>query len=640
MPQGLTSPHLFYMEALKHECGVAVIRLRKPLSYYKEKYGSYSYGLDRLYLLMEKQHNRGQEAAGIGVVKLNSDPGEEYVYRERALGTGAIDEIFARVGAAVPATLNSLSADEVDHNVPFIGQIYMGHLRYSTTGRSGMEFTHPFLRRNNWRSRALLLCGNFNMTNVEDIFKQIVATGQHPRLYSDTLLLLEQICNSLDKENHRIYRKYRDELCDPQLSQQIERELDMGNVIATPSPLWDGGYTICGTTGSGSSFILRDSKGIRPAFYYIDDEVIVVASERPVIQTVFNVAIDKVCELGPGCALLINQAGEPEIRRILPEGENQRCSFERVYFSRGSDADIYRERKALGANIVPELIETIGGRFDTTVFSFIPNTAEVAFIGMVEALNRHFDRRRKDEISQLASRGELSEEALTDILRRKVRVEKIAIKDIKLRTFIAEGSSRNDLAAHVYDVTYGSIRPGVDSLVVIDDSIVRGTTLRQSILRILDRLEPRRIIVVSSSPQVRYPDYYGIDMPHLDELAAFRAAVSLLEHSGQAGVLDDVYARCMAEIEKPEAEMTNAVKEIYDRFSDREIAEEMARMLRPDDIKASVDILFQSLEGLHDAIPGCPGDWYFSGNYPTAGGTRLVNRAYINFYRKRHSSPR
>ncbi len=640
MPQGLTSPHLFYMEALKHECGVAVIRLRKPLSYYKEKYGSYSYGLDRLYLLMEKQHNRGQEAAGIGVVKLNSDPGEEYVYRERALGTGAIDEIFARVGAAVPATLNSLSADEVDHNVPFIGQIYMGHLRYSTTGRSGMEFTHPFLRRNNWRSRALLLCGNFNMTNVEDIFKQIVATGQHPRLYSDTVLLLEQIGNSLDKENHRIYRKYRDELCDPQLSQQIERELDMGNVIATPSPLWDGGYTICGTTGSGSSFILRDSKGIRPAFYYIDDEVIVVASERPVIQTVFNVAIDKVCELGPGCALLINQAGEPEIRRILPEGENQRCSFERVYFSRGSDADIYRERKALGANIVPELIETIGGRFDTTVFSFIPNTAEVAFIGMVEALNRHFDRRRKDEISQLASRGELSEEALTDILRRKVRVEKIAIKDIKLRTFIAEGSSRNDLAAHVYDVTYGSIRPGVDSLVVIDDSIVRGTTLRQSILRILDRLEPRRIIVVSSSPQVRYPDYYGIDMPHLDELAAFRAAVSLLEHSGQAGVLDDVYARCMAEIEKPEAEMTNAVKEIYDRFSDREIAEEMARMLRPDDIKASVDILFQSLEGLHDAIPGCPGDWYFSGNYPTAGGTRLVNRAYINFYRKRHSSPR
>ncbi len=625
------------MDALKHECGVAMIRLRKPLAYYREKYGSYSYGLDRLYLLMEKQHNRGQEAAGIGVVKLNACPGEEYVYRERALGTGAIDEIFARVGASIPSNLNSLPAEEVDHFTPFVGQVYMGHLRYSTTGRSGMEYTHPFLRRNNWRSRALLLCGNFNMTNVDTIFKQIVATGQHPRLYSDTVLLLEQIGNSLDKENHRIYRKYRDDLVDPELSHRIEDELDMGNVIAEPSRIWDGGYTICGTTGSGSSFVLRDPKGIRPAYYHIDDEVIVLASERPVIQTVFNVPFDKVEELGPGCALLINRHGEPAIRRILPEGDNRRCSFERVYFSRGSDAEIYRERKALGANIVPTLIDTIGARFDTTVFSFIPNTAEVAFIGMVEALNRHFDKLRKDEISALASRGELDDTKLTDILRRKVRVEKIAIKDIKLRTFIAEGSTRNDLAAHVYDVTYGSIRPGTDSLVVIDDSIVRGTTLKQSILRILDRLGPRRIIVVSSSPQVRYPDYYGIDMPHLDELAAFRAAVSLLERRGNAGLLDDVYARCMAEIEKPDSEMTNAVKAIYDQFDDNEIADEMARMLRPDDINASVEILFQTLDGLHDAIPGCPGDWYFSGNYPTPGGIKLVNRAYINFYRKKHA---
>lgn len=625
------------MDALKHECGVAMIRLRKPLAYYREKYGSYSYGLDRLYLLMEKQHNRGQEAAGIGVVKLNACPGEEYVYRERALGTGAIDEIFARVGASIPSNLNSLPAEEVDHFTPFVGQVYMGHLRYSTTGRSGMEYTHPFLRRNNWRSRALLLCGNFNMTNVDTIFKQIVATGQHPRLYSDTVLLLEQIGNSLDKENHRIYRKYRDDLVDPELSHRIEDELDMGNVIAEPSRIWDGGYTICGTTGSGSSFVLRDPKGIRPAYYYIDDEVIVLASERPVIQTVFNVPFDKVEELGPGCALLINRHGEPAIRRILPEGDNRRCSFERVYFSRGSDAEIYRERKALGANIVPALIDTIGARFDTTVFSFIPNTAEVAFIGMVEALNRHFDKLRKDEISALASRGELDDTKLTDILRRKVRVEKIAIKDIKLRTFIAEGSTRNDLAAHVYDVTYGSIRPGTDSLVVIDDSIVRGTTLKQSILRILDRLGPRRIIVVSSSPQVRYPDYYGIDMPHLDELAAFRAAVSLLERRGNAGLLDDIYAKCMSEIEKPDSEMTNAVKAIYDQFDDNEIADEMARMLRPDEINAKVEILFQTLGGLHDAIPGCPGDWYFSGNYPTPGGIKLVNRAYINFYRKKHA---
>lgn len=625
------------MDALKHECGVAMIRLRKPLAYYREKYGSYSYGLDRLYLLMEKQHNRGQEAAGIGVVKLNAFPGEEYVYRERALGTGAIDEIFARVGASIPSNLNSLPTEEVDHLTPFVGQVYMGHLRYSTTGRSGMEYTHPFLRRNNWRSRALLLCGNFNMTNVDTIFQQIIATGQHPRLYSDTVLLLEQIGNSLDKENHRIYRKYRDELVDPELSQRIEDELDMGNVIAEPSRIWDGGYTICGTTGSGSSFVLRDPKGIRPAYYYIDDEVIVVASERPVIQTVFNVPFEKVEELGPGCALLINRFGEPAIRRILPEGDNQRCSFERVYFSRGSDAEIYRERKALGANIVPTLIDSIGARFDTTVFSFIPNTAEVAFIGMVEALNRHFDKLRKDEISTLASRGELNDTNLTDILRRKVRVEKIAIKDIKLRTFIAEGSSRNDLAAHVYDVTYGSIRPGTDSLVVIDDSIVRGTTLKQSILRILDRLGPKRIIVVSSSPQVRYPDYYGIDMPHLDELAAFRAAVSLIERSGNAGLLDDIYAKCMAEIEKPDDEISNAVKAIYDQFDDNEIAEEMARMLRPDDINAKVEILFQTLDGLHEAIPGCPGDWYFSGNYPTPGGIKLVNRAYINFYRKKHA---
>lgn len=625
------------MDALKHECGVAMIRLRKPLAYYREKYGSYSYGLDRLYLLMEKQHNRGQEAAGIGVVKLNACPGEEYVYRERALGTGAIDEIFARVGASIPSNINSLPAEEVDHFTPFVGQVYMGHLRYSTTGRSGMEYTHPFLRRNNWRSRALLLCGNFNMTNVDTIFKQIVATGQHPRLYSDTVLLLEQIGNSLDKENHRIYRKYRDDLVDPELSHRIEDELDMGNVIAEPSRIWDGGYTICGTTGSGSSFVLRDPKGIRPAYYYIDDEVIVLASERPVIQTVFNVPFDKVEELGPGCALLINRHGEPAIRRILPEGNNRRCSFERVYFSRGSDAEIYRERKALGANIVPALIDTIGARFDTTVFSFIPNTAEVAFIGMVEALNRHFDKFRKDEISALAYRGELDDTKLTDILRRKVRVEKIAIKDIKLRTFIAEGSSRNDLAAHVYDVTYGSIRPGTDSLVIIDDSIVRGTTLKQSILRILDRLGPKRIIVVSSSPQVRYPDYYGIDMPHLDELAAFRAAVSLLERRGNAGLLDDIYAKCMAEIEKPDSEMTNAVKAIYDQFDDNEIADEMARMLRPDEINAKVEILFQTLDGLHDAIPGCPGDWYFSGDYPTPGGIKLVNRAYINFYRKKHA---
>lgn len=610
-----------------------MIRLRKPLAYFKEKYGSVFYPLGRLYLLMEKQHNRGQEAAGVGVVKLNSCPGQEYVFRERALGTGAIDEIFARIGKVLPHDLDAIDADEADRITPFIGEVYMGHLRYSTTGRSGMEFTHPFLRRNNWRSRALMLCGNFNMTNVEAIFDSIVASGQHPRLYSDTVLLLEQIGNALDKENHRLYRQYRDSLRDPMLARRIEAELDLGRVLADTTPLWDGGYAICGVTGSGSSFVMRDPHGIRPTFYHVDDEMVVVASERPVLQTVFNISADEVCELAPGSALLIDQQGNPEVRSILPQGTNERCSFERVYFSRGSDVDIYRERKRLGANIVPRLLDMIGAHFESTVFSFIPNTAEVAFLGMVEGLNANFDRLRKEEILALERENRLTEEALTAILRRKVRVEKVAIKDIKLRTFIAEGSSRDGLAAHVYDVTYGSVNPGKDTLVIIDDSIVRGTTLKQSILRILDRLNPVRIIVVSSSPQVRYPDYYGIDMPRLEELAAFRAAVSLLERTGQTAVLDHVYERCLL----GDALTENAVKEIYNRFTDDEIAAEMTRMLTPDNISARVDLVFQTLEGLHDAIPDCPGDWYFSGDYPTPGGVRQVNKAFVDYYRRRKS---
>ncbi len=622
------------METLKHECGVAMIRLLKPLSYFKQRYGSYSYALDRLYLLMEKQHNRGQEAAGIGVIKLNALPGYEYAYRQRALGAGAIDEIFAEVGRKLPQKLNSLDAREVEAYAPFVGEIYMGHLRYSTTGRSGMEYTHPFLRRNNWRSRALLLCGNFNMTNVDEIFNRVVASGQHPRIYSDTVLLLEQLGNALDKENHRVYRQYRDTLQDPELARQIELEINMANVLEGAAPAWDGGYVICGATGSGSTFALRDPRGIRPAFYYCNDEIAVVASERPVIQTVFDVPISQVHELQPGCAVLTDRAGNVDIRRILPEISNQRCSFERVYFSRGSDADIYRERKALGANIVPELCSMIEDRFDTTVFSFIPNTAEVAFIGMVEELNRRLDSRRKDEITELSASGALTPGRIEEILRRKIRIEKIAIKDIKLRTFIAEGTSRNDLATHVYDVTYGCARPGVDTLVVIDDSIVRGTTLRQSILRILDRLGPKRIIVVSSSPQVRYPDYYGIDMPNLDELAAFRAMIALLEEDGRQSLIDEVYRDALRNADLPAAEQVNVVKRLYDCYTDREIAAKMARMLRPDEINARVDILFQSLDGLHAAVPSSPGDWYFSGNYPTPGGTRLVNRAFIDYYER------
>lgn len=626
------------MEPLKHECGVAMIRLRKPLSYYREKYGSYTYALDRLYLLMEKQHNRGQEAAGIGVVKLSTVPGHEYVYRERALGTGAIDEIFATVGKALDKDLNSKDAAEVAAFEPFIGDIYMGHLRYSTTGRSGMQYTHPFLRRNNWRSRALMLCGNFNMTNVDRIFDSIVAEGQHPRIYSDTVLLLEQTGNALDKENHRIYRMWRDECNGRELAARIEDGLDMGRVLAATAPSWDGGYTICGTTGSGSSFVLRDPHGIRPAFYYVDDEVIVVASERPVIQTVFNVLREDVKELAPGSAMLINRAGELEIRSILKAGANARCSFERIYFSRGSDADIYKERKQLGANIVDSLLRMVDNRFDSTVFSFIPNTAEVAFLGMVEELNRHLDRGRRAEIVRLAERGELSRRVLDEIFERKVRVEKIAVKDIKLRTFIAEGSSRDDLATHVYDVTYGCIRTGKDTLVIIDDSIVRGTTLRQSILRILDRLMPERIIVVSSSPQVRFPDYYGIDLPRLEELAAFRAMISLLETSGRSGVIAEAFAEAELNLALPPEQQVNVVKRLYNLFTDSDIARRMAEMLTPPDIHAKVDLLFQTLEGLHDAVPDCPGDWYFSGNYPTPGGTATVNKAFVDYCRSHYTN--
>lgn len=620
------------MEQLKHECGVAMIRLLKPLEYYRNKYGSYTYGLDRLYLLMEKQHNRGQEAAGVGIVKLNSYPGNEYVFRERALGTGAIDNIFAEIGRRIPADINSMNAAEADAFVPFIGQVYMGHLRYSTTGRSGMEYTHPFLRRNNWRSRALMLCGNFNMTNVDEIFKDIVASGQHPRIYSDTVMLLEQIGNALDKENHRLYRIYRDSVKDPELARKIEDELDLSNVLTSAAPSWDGGYTICGVTGSGSSFALRDPAGIRPSFYYCDDEVIVVASERPVIQTVFNVDIESVKELEPGCALLISNTGAHEVKRILQPAPNKRCSFERIYFSRGSDADIYRERKALGANLVDGIMEEVDNDLDHVVFSFIPNTAEVAFLGMVAELNRRLDRQRHDRISALAREGKLTDDALAAILRRKVRVEKIAIKDIKLRTFIAEGSSRNDLAAHVYDITYGTITPGEDTIAVIDDSIVRGTTLRQSILRIIDRLAPRKILVLSSSPQVRYPDYYGIDMPDLNELIAFRAAVSLLRSRGMEDVLENVYNRCKELCENGEDGCINAVKAIYAPFTDKEISDEIARLLTPPNINAEVSILYQSLDGLHAAVPGHPGDWYFSGDYPTRGGCRMVNRAFINYH--------
>ncbi len=620
------------MEILKHECGVALVRLRKPIDYYKKKYGSWTYGLDKLYLLMEKQHNRGQEAAGVGVVKFDSSPGHEYVFRERAMGKDAITEIFEKIGAELTPYVVADKIDETVTEAPFIGNIYMGHLRYSTTGHSGISYVHPFLRRNNWRSRNLLLCGNFNMTNVDEIFNNIVEKGQHPRLYSDTIVLLEQLGYYLDKENHRLYRRYRDSLNEPKLSRQIELELNPFNVLEQAAPEWDGGFVICGATGSGDMFAVRDRNGIRPAFYYYDDEVVVVASERPVIQTVMDVARRQVKELMPGEAIVVGKSGNIELRQIMKAGENKRCSFERIYFSRGSDADIYQERKALGRNLATEVLKKIDYDIDNTVFAFIPNTAEVAFMGLTEGLESYLDGLKASRILEAQNNGGLSENVINTIMSQKLRIEKIALKDIKLRTFIAERESRNNLAAHVYDVTYGCIRNDRDTLVVIDDSIVRGTTLRQSILRMLDRLHPRRIIVVSSSPQVRYPDCYGIDMSRMSEFIAFKAAVKLLRESGRGNIIDEAYRNALIELGKPAYEQHNCVKTIYEPFTDDEISKVIACMLKDDAINAQVEILYQTLDGLHAAIPDHPGDWYFSGDYPTPGGYRLVNQSFVNFY--------
>ena len=607
-----------------------MIRLRKPLSYYKEKYNTYLYGLNKLYLLMEKQHNRGQEGAGLGCVYMHAKPGEEYIFRERALGSGAISEIFARVKQQI-SVAQSHGVDEIDH--PFVGEVYMGHLRYSTTGRKGISYVHPFLRRNNWRSRNLMLCGNFNMTNVDEIFNDIVSRGQHPRVYSDTAILLEQLGESLDKANSTIYHKYCQQGIDGiELARKIEDNIDMREVLENPASTWDGGYVICGAIGSGDIFVLRDPHGIRPAFYYCDDEIFVAASERPVLQTALNIPRREVHELDPGAAITVNKAGDVKITQILPQLKNERCSFERIYFSRGSDADIYKERKELGRNLAPQIVKAVNGDLDHTVLSFIPNTAETAYIGMIEGIDSFLQEKKKKEIMALDAKAPDYAERLSKILNKRLRAEKIAIKDIKLRTFIAEGESRNELAAHVYDVTYGQIQNNVDNLVIIDDSIVRGTTLRQSILRILDRLHPKKIVIVSSSPQVRYPDYYGIDMSRMAEFCAFRAAIQLLKEQGKQCIIDGVYRKSKAQEGKPKEEVVNYVTEIYKPFSQEEVSAKIAEMLTDDDINAQVQIIYQSIEGLHKSIPNNPGDWYFSGNYPTPGGNKMVNQAFINWY--------
>lgn len=628
LPQGYFS--FLSMEILKHECGIAMVRLLKPLNYYEEKYGTSQYGLNKLYLLMEKQHNRGQEGAGIGCVNLKARPGNEYVYRERGLGSGAISEIFDNARKRIIAAQES---NEDANNLPFLGEIYMGHLRYSTTGKHGISYVHPFLRRNNWKSRNLLLCGNFNITNVEEVFSKVVEEGQHPRIYSDTVILLEQIGYYLDKENQRLYDKFKAEGFDGvALTNKIEDNIDIANVIKEPSKTWDGGFVICGADGSGDIFILRDPNGIRPCFYYLDDEVFVAASERPVIQTAMNVRIGDIKELEPGEAIMVSKHGKVAIKQILPKLDNQKCSFERIYFSRGSDADIYKERKLLGKNLTEKILKAVDYDLDNTILSFIPNTAEVAYIGMCEGVDEYEKELQCKEILKLDSHAPGFPDKIKEILNKRVRKEKIAIKDIKLRTFIAEGKSRNELAAHVYDVTYGQVKNDVDNLVIIDDSIVRGTTLKQSIVRILDRLHPKRIVVVSSSPQVRYPDYYGIDMSRMAEFCAFRAAIALIQERGMGDLITSTYRKCKAQEDWKKEDVVNYVKEIYAPFTDEEISDKIAEMITGPEIKAEVKLVYQSIEGLHNAIPNHPGDWYFSGNYPTPGGNKMVNQAFINWY--------
>ena len=618
------------MEQLKHECGIAMIRLLKPLEFYKKKYGTYLYGLNKLYLLMEKQHNRGQEGAGLGCVYLDAKPGEEYIFRERGLGSGAIAEIFDNVKSQIAEAQKS-GVEPKD--LPFVGELYMGHLRYSTTGKSGISYVHPFLRRNNWRARTLLLCGNFNMTNVDEIFNDIISQGQHPRIYSDTIIILEQLGQSLDKQNQLLYDQYKKKSLDGiDLTRKIEDNLDFRKILEKPAKTWDGGYAMCGMTGSGDLFVMRDPHGIRPAFYYYDDEIFVAASERPVIQTAMNVPFEAVNELTPGAAIIVKKDGTITTDQILKQRGNQKCSFERIYFSRGSDADIYKERKNLGVLLADRVLKAVDYDIEHTIVSFIPNTAETAYLGLLDGMNNYLTKQKAEKIKALDFSDKEIDKKINDILSVKLRTEKSAIKDIKLRTFITEGKSRNDMAAHVYDVTYGQVQSGIDNLVVIDDSIVRGTTLKQSIIRILDRLKPKKIVVVSSSPQIRYPDYYGIDMSRMAEFCAFRATIQLLKDRGMQSIIDDVYHLCKAQEHLPKEDVKNYVTRIYEPFTDEEISKKISEMLTDADINAKVEIIFQTIPNLHKAIPNDKGDWYFSGNYPTPGGNKMVNQSFINWY--------
>ena len=607
------------LEEIHEDCGVALIRLLKPLDYYEKKYGTRYFGLNKLYLMMEKQHNRGQEGAGISCVKLGTEPGNEYMFRERAEGSNAITEIFSKVQGS------------------FMGELYMGHLRYSTTGKSGLSYVHPFLRRNNWRAKNLCLCGNFNMTNIEEVFETLTEQGQCPRIYSDSYIMLELMGHRLDREVERNFVAAKAmEMTGTDITTYIEDHVKMSNVLKTTMCHFDGGYVVCGITGSGEMFSMRDPWGIRPAFYYMNEDFVVLASERPVLQTTFDLECDDICELQPGQSLIVNKAGECSLQQIIEPKEIKACSFERIYFSRGSDRDIYKERKKLGEQLTPAVLSAVDNDTAHTVFSFIPNTAEVAFYGLLHGFKQHLNEQK---IQKIASLGHTpTAEELSDILNEYVRSEKVAWKDIKLRTFITEGNSRNDLASHVYDITYESLEPGVDNLVVIDDSIVRGTTLKESILRILDRLHPKKIVIVSSAPQIRYPDYYGIDMPRLEEFCVFRATIALLKERGLEHVITEVYEKCLAELQKSKEEMHNAVREIYKPFGVEEINVKIVEMLRPEGVQTPIQLVFQSIDGLRTAIPNHRGDWYFTGHFPTPGGTRLCNKAFVNYYENVYSA--
>lgn len=620
------------MEPLKHECGVAMVRLLKPLEFYKQKYGTWKYGLNKLYLMMEKQHNRGQEGAGLACVKLDGVPGKEYMFRERAEGANAITQIFANVHKSYgewPAEQIE-DAEFARYDIPFAGNLYMGHLRYSTTGKSGPSYVHPFLRRNNWRAKNLCLCGNFNMTNIDEIFNKLTLQGQSPRKYSDSYIMLELMGHRLDREVERNFIAAKTAgFQNADITRYIEDHVEMSNVLKNTMADFDGGYVVCGITGSGEFFSMRDPWGIRPAFYYMNDEIVVLASERPVLQTTFDLECDDIRELEPGQALFVRRNGACHLEQVLPQRGDAKCSFERIYFSRGSDRDIYKERKKLGEQLTDGILRAVDYDTEHTVFSFIPNTAEVAFYGMLNGFKRYVNDQKIAKIERL---GRIpTHEELEKIIHEYVRSEKVAWKDIKLRTFITEGNSRNDLASHVYDVTYESIEHHRDNLVIIDDSIVRGTTLKESILRILDRLHPKKIVVVSSAPQIRYPDYYGIDMPRLEEFCVFRATIELLKDRGMHDLVDTTYRNCQDELMKSKEQMRNCVRDIYEPFSVKEINEKIVEMLRPEDVKTPVELVYQSLEGLRTALPQHKGDWYFTGKYPTPGGTKLCNQAFINF---------